>query len=169
MKKALSLSTILTALTVSLLFAAPAKAEFIYRGLLINNGVALDMRPQRFNFGGGGLSLNKVLANLLAVNPNTQCALRLDTTNPIPNVGDQSQVHDLPQGYMATFDQGVGGLPAGHVSLTTNADPAAQDFSTNLRLESEQNPAQFNDRFIVSIAGTEVADEECRDYQKQFQ
>lgn len=150
--------------------AGTAGAEEIYRGLLLaNNGAVIDMRPQRFGFDGGGLSFNKVLANLVFVNPNTECALRLDTTNPIPNIGDFSRVNRIPGTYLATYDAGVGGLPAGHVSLTTTAQHPAQNLSDVLHTASMNNPNAFNDNFIVSVAETEVADEECRDKVKQFQ
>lgn len=147
-----------------------AAAEEFYRGLLTANaGAVLDLRPQRFNFAGGGLSFNKVLANLLIVNPNTECALRLDTENAIPNVGDHSPVERLLNTYTATYDAGIGGLPAGHVSLTTTSVNPAQNFSDQLHTASLNDPNAFNDNFIVSIAGTDVADEECRDKIKQFE
>lgn len=147
-----------------------AAAEEFYRGLLMANaGAVLDLRPQRFNFAGGGLSFNKVLANLLIVNPATECALRLNTEDAIPNVGDHSAVERLPNTYTATYDAGVGGLPAGHVSLTTTAVNPAQNFSDQLHMASRNDPNAFNDNFIVSVAGTIVADEACRDKIKQFE
>lgn len=148
---------------VSVCAAQTAVAEVIYRGLLEANGV-LDLRENRFNFGGGGLSFNKQLAQILAAPANFNCALALYTDNPIPNVGDHSLIYRFGQ-FQATFDQNPPAPPLGHVSVTPAgvvANPA-REFANDIKAEAMQDPERFNE---TSIFGVHQTDDDCRDKPK---
>lgn len=159
-----------TGLMMALLFAAgPAAAEYIYRGLLIDGQGALDLRTNRFQFN-PALSFNKDLNQIAAAPSNFRCALRMNTTAPIPNVGDRSPLAGFAI-FTATFDQNPPLLPIGHVSVQPSpgvpvANPA-QEFANDLRAEAIDNPERFNDRYIVGVPGRD-SDDDCRDRPKSF-
>ncbi|WP_208976174.1 hypothetical protein [Polycladidibacter stylochi] len=165
MKMKSRLLTVLSALGICACLSQAAMAEFIYRGLLENNGV-IDLRQNRFNFAGGGLSFNKQMAQILAAPQNFNCALVLDTTNPIPNVGNHSTITNFP-GFTATYDANPPAIPAGHVSVVDVPPVAnpAQLFANTIAQLAHQNPDAFNERFIV---GAHQTDEDCHEKAKQL-
>lgn len=154
---------------VGALIPHPASAEYIYRGLLIDNQGALDLRTARMAFN-PTLSFNKDLQAIYAAPQNFRCALRMDTQNPIPNVGDASPLNGFAN-FQATYDANPPAVPAGHVSVTPR--PAivmpnpAQEFANELRAEAMQNPDAFNDQHIVGVP-TRDTDEDCHDRPKSF-
>ncbi|MCO5730249.1 hypothetical protein [Rhizobium sp. SSA_523] len=150
-------------IAIGLIGASAASAEEIYRGLLTNNQGALDLRAARFAFN-PSLSFNKDLAQIHAMPQQFRCALRMDTVNAIPNVGDASPLVGFGH-FTATFDENPPHLPLGHVSVTPNVAMAnpAQRFANDLRNTALQNPLQFNDEHIVGVRET---DDECRDRPK---
>ncbi|AEV39744.1 hypothetical protein PSE_p0162 (plasmid) [Pseudovibrio sp. FO-BEG1] len=104
------------------------------------------------------------MAQIMAAPQNFNCALMLDTTNPIPVVGNQSAINQFP-GFDATFDQNPPAIPQGHVSVNDNpavANPA-RAFANQIADIARNNPATFNDDHIV---GVHLTDDECRDKPK---
>jgi hypothetical protein len=147
----------------------PASAEYIYRGLLTDNQGALDLRTARMAFN-PTLSFNKDLQAIYAAPQNFRCALRMDTQNPIPNVGDTSPLRGFAN-FQATYDANPPAVPVGHVSVTPR--PAivmpnpAQEFANELKAEAQHNPAAFNEAHIVGVP-TRDTDEDCHDRPKSF-
>ncbi|MDO1584445.1 hypothetical protein [Rhizobium oryzicola] len=149
--------------------AAPASAEYIYRGLLTDKQGALDLRTARFPFN-PTLSFNKSLANIAAAPSGFKCALRLNTAKAIPQVGDSSTIVGFGI-FTATFDQALPTPPAGHVSVTPSVPATmpnpAQQFANDLKATALANPGTFADTYIVGVPGHE-SDDDCRDRPKSF-
>ncbi|SIQ55559.1 hypothetical protein SAMN05880590_105132 [Rhizobium sp. RU35A] len=146
-----------------------AAADTIYRGLLIDNQGALDLRAQRFPFN-PTLSFNKDLQQIFNAPSNFRCALRMETAQPIPNVGNSSLLRGFAV-FQATFDENPPAVPVGHVSVTpapniVMQDPSAE-FANGLRADALQNPQAFNDLHIVGVPGRESTDD-CQDRPKSF-